>query len=111
MAVLVVCTDLVFRSKIREAGQAQEILFAKNFREALEKAEEKAVRMVIVDLCCVNDEFKSFIQNMKSKGENRVIVFGSHVDKEGFQRAEDAGADEIIARSMFVKHLPSLLSN
>ncbi len=40
----------------------------------------------------------------------RVIAFGPHVDRSGLRRAQQAGADEVLARSAFFAKLGDLLS-
>ena len=39
----------------------------------------------------------------------RVIAFGPHVDRSGLLRAQQAGADEVLARSAFFAKLGDLL--
>ncbi|MGF1595619.1 MAG: hypothetical protein ACFCVK_01605 [Acidimicrobiales bacterium] len=40
----------------------------------------------------------------------RVVGFGSHVDEERQRSALDAGWDEVLARSVFFRRLPDLLT-
>ncbi|MEN0019388.1 MAG: hypothetical protein AAF747_00735 [Planctomycetota bacterium] len=39
----------------------------------------------------------------------RVMAFGPHVAVELFQQARDAGANDVLARGAFDRHLPDLL--
>ena len=41
----------------------------------------------------------------------RILAFGPHVQKELFQLARDAGADEVLARGVFDRNLPEILVN
>ncbi len=41
---------------------------------------------------------------------SRIVAFGSHVRKDLLDAARVAGADEVLARSAFVKRLPELLT-
>ncbi len=39
----------------------------------------------------------------------RIVAFGPHVEREALQAARDAGADEVMTRGAFSRHLPDVL--
>jgi CheY-like chemotaxis protein len=41
----------------------------------------------------------------------RIIAFGPHVERDLFQQARDAGADEVLARGMLDRHMDEILTN
>lgn len=110
--VLGVVEDLLFVVKIQDAAKRTglEAQFVKNEPDALAAVVEPPL-LVIIDLNANSVDPVDLIQKIKS-GERRkvpVIAFVSHVQGELKQRAHDAGADMVMARSAFSTNLPQIL--
>jgi hypothetical protein len=63
-----------------------------------------------VDLNCASCDPISLINNLKH-GKTRIPVIGfvSHVEVELKKKAQEAGADMVMARSAFSTNLPQIL--
>lgn len=63
------------------------------------------------------DEALAMIARLRSPGPDgaqrhiRILAFGPHVLKDLFQKARDAGADEVLPRGAFDHSLPEILLN
>jgi CheY-like chemotaxis protein len=108
--VLGVLDDLLFTVKIADAAKRAglQTQFVKTETDALAAAGEKPL-LVIVDLNANSVEPISLITKLKGLGKISVIAFVSHVQGELKQRAHDAGADMVMARSAFSTNLPQIL--
>jgi DNA-binding NarL/FixJ family response regulator len=110
-AVLALCADLIFASKIRGAAQAAgiEARIAKNADDLVTRAIDPDVGLVLIDL-----DARTGVDAVAKLKENSsvhvpVICFVSHVHEAAIAAARAAGADRIMARSAFVRELPTLL--
>lgn len=104
--ILAFVSDLIFRSRIREAAEAAgaEVQFVRNIPEGV------APKLILFDLNFKSSDIIELIRSAKSSlPEVPRICFGSHVETELFAAAEAAGASEVYARSQFVQELPELL--
>lgn len=108
--VLAVIEDLLFTVKISDAAKRNglQVQFSKNEAEALTAAAEKPM-LVIVDLNINSVDPVALIPRIKEHGRIPIIAFVSHVQGELKQRAHDAGADMVMARSAFSTNLPQIL--
>lgn len=110
--VLVVVEDLLFIVKIADAAKRSglEAQFVKNEPDALAAIVELPL-LVIVDLNANSVDPIDLITKLKVGDRRRlpVIAFVSHVQGELKQRAHDAGADMVMARSAFSTNLPQIL--
>lgn len=72
------------------------------------------VRAILIDLEAP-ERGLALIARLRGPGSGerergvRIVAFGPHVAKELFQRARDAGADEVLARGAFDRNLPDVL--
>lgn len=108
--ILFIVSDLIFRSRIREA--ITDPVFVKSSADAQEKLNQNDVKTVLLDLNLKNEDFVEIIKLLKSTYSNlQVICFGSHMNIEAIQQAKEAGADEVMANSAFVKWLELNRSN
>lgn len=111
--VLVVVEDLLFVVKIADAAKRSglDAQFVKTEQDALASAAAEPPLLVIVDLNANSVDPIDLITKLKN-GERKkmpVIAFVSHVQGELKQRAHDAGADMVMARSAFSTNLPQIL--
>jgi DNA-binding NarL/FixJ family response regulator len=112
--VLIVCTDLIFSTKITGTAKAVGKAFgsARNLerlQHLLDDAPDGA--LVIVDLNAQGVDPLAAIALVKSAPRRlRVVAFLSHVQAELAAAARQAGADEVLARSAFSERLPAILT-
>jgi len=110
--VLALVGDLIFESKIRGAarGSLATVHAVRTRGDLLASAGRLAPRLVLVDLnvlpACTAD---SIAELRHAAGGARIIGFASHVDTELMDRAEAAGADEVMPRSRFEAEIVELL--
>jgi len=112
--ILAVVNDLLFTVKISDAAKRNgfEAVFLKSEKEVLEHAQAEKPLMVIVDLNANSVKPVELIERLKSHEELKrvtIISFVSHVQGELKQRAHDAGANMVLARSAFSTNLPQIL--
>jgi CheY-like chemotaxis protein len=112
--VLALVADLIFGSKIRGAARATGVALelVRGGAELLEAAARLRPRLVIVDLEApgVDANVISGLKGTALTGSIPVVAFGSHVHADVLSAARAAGADRVLARSAFVKELPSLFA-
>src|SRR3982751_793741 len=110
--VLVVVEDLLFVVKINDAARRSglEPQVVKTEQDALVAAADNPL-LVIIDLNANSVEPIALITQLKSGEQKKlpIIAFVSHVQGELKQRAHDAGADMVMARSAFSTNLPQIL--
>lgn len=75
------------------------------FVEDPEQAAALGPELVIVDLDRCDD-----VTGFRIEGAT-VVGFGPHADTALHQRATEAGYDEVLARSVFFRRLPELLTD
>jgi DNA-binding NarL/FixJ family response regulator len=113
--IVALAADLLFASRIRAAARAAGV-DAVLFRSAealLEAALARAPRRVLIDLDARGVDAPALIRALKADartGASEVVGFVSHVNEAAIAAARDAGADRVLARSAFVRLLPSLLT-
>lgn len=108
MKVLAVCKDMIFRSKMREAGGTTPPQFVKTIPEAEAFFAENTAEVCVFDLDCISEDLHSFISSLPSSV--RTIAFGSHIETEKLAAAAKAGVKEVVPRSKFVAILPTLFT-
>ena len=108
--VLGVLDDLLFTVKIADAAKRNglQTQFVKSEVDALAAAAEGPM-LIILDLNANSVEPIALITKLKEQGKVPVIAFVSHVQGELKQRAHEAGADMVMARSAFSTNLPQIL--
>ena len=110
--VLAVVDDLLFTVKILDAAKRAglEAEFLKSEEDLLEKAKEKPL-LIILDLNANSVNALKLISTLK-RGELKnisLIGFLSHVQGELKQKAQEAGANMVMARSAFSQNLQQIL--
>ena len=108
--VLAVIEDLLFTVKIADAAKrnGMQAQFVKTEEDALAAAAEKPM-LIILDLNAGSVDPISLIPKLKGLGRIPVLAFVSHVQGELKQKAHEAGADMVMARSAFSTNLPQIL--
>jgi CheY-like chemotaxis protein len=111
--VAAVAADLMFGSKIRGTAQqvGADVQFARNPEMLRELARD--ADLVLLDLDTRWLDAPALIRELKAAAATQgvpVVAFVSHVRTDAMEAARDAGADRVLARSAFVKHLPALLA-
>ena len=111
--IVIVCTDLIFSTKITATAKA----LAKPFSVARTEARLAELLaagdtpLVIVDMSVTALDPVAAIRAAKQKPATRVVAFLSHVEVETAAAARAAGADEVMARSAFTARLPEIVEN
>ena len=108
--VLGVLDDLLFTVKIADAAKRNglQTQFVKSEADALAAAADRPM-LVILDLNANSVDPIALIPKLKELGKIPVIAFVSHVQGELKQKAHEAGADMVMARSAFSTNLPQIL--
>ena len=111
--ILAVMSDLFFSVKINDAAKklGMSAEFVKDKTLALEKAKSKPP-LIILDLNCDAADPLDLIAGIKADPETAgiaMIGFVSHVQAELKQKAQAAGCDTVVARSVFAQNLAAIL--
>jgi CheY-like chemotaxis protein len=115
--VLVIVDDLFFLSKIQATlshlGLTTQTLTQ---RTALQEYVRTATLplLIVVDLTLRVDDAVSLIGTLRatdSAAPVSILAFGAHVAVETRQQALQAGADRVVAKSEFSRHLPDLIQS
>jgi CheY-like chemotaxis protein len=112
--VLAVVEDLLFTVKINEAAKRAglDVQFVKSEPDVVQKAKDDKPLLVIMDLNCSCVDPIRLITELKSSPETKpisLIGFLSHVQGELKQKAQEAGANIVMARSAFSQNLQQIL--
>jgi CheY-like chemotaxis protein len=112
-AVVAAVGDLIFGARIR--GAAEQAGVRVHFSRTLDdlRAVSGSARLVLVDLDARwldGPVAIAALRPAEGGGPTRIIAFVSHVRTDAIAAARAAGADRVLARSAFVKELPSLLA-
>jgi CheY-like chemotaxis protein len=112
--ILAVLSDLVFAVKIHDAAKrlGLGVVLAKTEDEAIARAKQNP-SLVIVDLNIAGLNSIELIKKLKASESTRdfsVVGFVSHVQTDLRKQAQEAGCDEVVARSVFSQNLPAILS-
>jgi CheY-like chemotaxis protein len=104
--------DLLFLSRIREAGRAAgiEVRAVRSTRDTLAAAGQGG-RLVLVDADSERLPWREAVAALRAEpalAALPVIAFVSHVRAELAEAARAAGASRVLARSAFVEELPEL---
>lgn len=111
--ILAVVDDLFFSVKISDAAKRTglQVEFVKSEKDAVEKAKERPL-LIIMDLNINALSPLKLIAKLKGNSQLKgvsLIGFLSHVQGELKQKAQEAGADMVMARSAFSQNLQQIL--
>ena len=106
--------DLMFLSRIREAGRAAgvDVKTARKADELVAAARDGA-SLVLVDADSERLPWQEAVIALRAVPELAslpVVAFLSHVHVDHAEAARAAGASRVLARSAFVKELPQLVA-
>jgi CheY-like chemotaxis protein len=112
--VVAVVDDMFFASKIRAVAESLNVgvRFARSAAEALEAAQAEEPSLILADLHARRCDPFALAEQLKADEKTRAVPllgFFSHVQTELRLRAEQAGYDRVMPRSMFSKRLPEIL--
>jgi DNA-binding response OmpR family regulator len=111
--VVILCTDLIFSTKIAGTGKAIGVACVvardnEKLRALLDTASPDP--LVIVDLNVSGVDPMAAIALARAHPlAPRIVAYVSHVQVDLAMAAREAGADQILARSAFVERLPVML--
>jgi PleD family two-component response regulator len=111
--ILAVLEDLFFTVKIHDVAKRAglEVEFLKSEQDVLDKAKQKPL-LILLDLNAHSIHPVNLISKLKDNPDTKpisIISYVSHVQGELKQKAHDAGADMVLARSAFSQNLPIIL--
>ncbi len=111
--VLAIVEDLLFIVKITDAAKRTglEVEVVKSEKDAFDKAKERPL-LIIMDLNCNCVQPLRLISKLKGNQDTKsisLIGFLSHVQGELKQKAQEAGANMVMARSAFSQNLQQIL--
>ena len=113
--VLVVVSDLLFRSKIDEV--ARRLGLELRVARSLEQLERHLARgepaVTLVDLEAETLDSSAAIRRIREApwgAATRIVGFAGHTNVSAIQAGRAAGAGVVLARSAFTAQLPELLS-
>jgi len=112
--VLALVDDLLFLSRIREAGRAAgiEVRAVRGAPDLLGAARQDG-RLVLVDADSERLPWEAAVAALRAEPMTAalpVIAFVSHVRADRAEAARAAGASRVLARSAFVNQLPELVA-
>jgi PleD family two-component response regulator len=112
--ILAVVDDLLFTVKINDAAKrlGLDVEFLKSERDVLDKAAHEKPLLIILDLNNNSVEPLDLISKLKAHGDLKkisLIGYLSHVQGELKQKAHEAGANIVMARSAFSQNLQQIL--
>jgi PleD family two-component response regulator len=112
--ILAVVDDLLFTVKISDAAKRAglDAEFVKSEKDVMEKASLEKPLLIILDLNNNSVQPLELIAKLKGDGDLRhisLIGYLSHVQGELKQKAQEAGANIVMARSAFSQNLPQIL--
>lgn len=110
--VALVCTDLMFTSKVTGVGKelGRQVRVYPNAKSAA-GAVSPDLKLALLDLSNPKNTTAEDIRAWKAAipPEAVMIAYGSHVDVAALQTAKEAGCDMVLPRSAFVQRLSRLL--
>ena len=112
--ILAVVDDLLFTVKINDAAKRAglNVEFVKSEHDVIEKVNQEKPLLIILDLNNTSVEPLRLISKLKSDGDLKqisLIGYLSHVQGELKQKAQEAGANIVMARSAFSQNLQQIL--
>ena len=112
--ILAVVDDLLFTVKINDAAKRAglNVEFVKSEHDVIEKVNQEKPLLIILDLNNTSVEPLRLISKLKSDGDLKqisLIGYLSHVQGELKQKAQEAGANIVMARSTFSQNLQQIL--
>lgn len=112
--ILAAVDDIFFAAKIRGTAESLGVTaaFPRDARAFEEAVQADAPALVIVDLQTRKHDPFALVERLKSDERLRgvpVVGFFSHVETELQRRAQEAGFDHVMPRSLFTRQLPDIV--
>jgi CheY-like chemotaxis protein len=106
--------DLFFAARIRGTAEqaGAEASFPKSADALLTSAREEPPALFVFDLQAQNFDVCELARTLKADERLRgvpLVGFFSHVETELQRRAQEAGFDAVMPRSLFTRRLPEIL--
>lgn len=113
--VLAVVDDMIFASKIRAVAQALDVnvRFPRSKESAITDVKGMTPEVIIVDLHTQRIDPLELARELKadaSTGKSALLGFYSHVETQLRNDALEAGFDQVVPRSVFVRDLEKILT-
>ena len=111
--LVILIDDLIFETMIRGAARTSgwRIECAATTARLTKAVSEHSAPLAIVDLNIAPADPVAAIASLRSLNPPpRILAFVSHVDRDLADRAQRAGADQVLPRSRFTTELPQLLA-
>lgn len=111
--ILALITDLFFSVRVETGlgARGYDVIIADDTDLHDRLTSESPPALVIVDIGGFGLDWEAAIQSVRTHLPSvPILAFGSHVDLDARQRALDAGATKVVAKSRFVEALPELVS-
>jgi CheY-like chemotaxis protein len=105
----------LFASRIRSTGEAVgvETILVRSADALVAAAAEQQPARIFLDLDARAVDPPTLIRRLKATDRTadiELIAFVSHVREDAIAAARAAGADQVLARSAFVRQLPTLIA-
>jgi CheY-like chemotaxis protein len=117
--MIVYCSrDLIFATKIASTAEAlglaarparDEAALEKRLNQVDDGRLNEPVTGVLIDLELGQAALSMVDQVKQYAADLPVVCFGSHVAAEALRQARERGADQVLPRSAFSMHLPTIL--
>lgn len=113
--VLLVISDLLFRSRIDDAARRANVPLrvAKSMEQLERHLSKEAPALAIVDLESDTIDTAAAIRRLRAMpgGDSlRIVAYAGHTNLDAIKGGRDAGAGVVLARSGFIAQLPTLLA-
>ena len=114
--VVLLCTDLMFDSRICGAAQQAGLTIESvaGVAAAVELAARGGCRVVVADLTVPGLSMETLVSQLNEEcvgGRPEVIAFGPHVQTGRLEAAREAGCDQVLTRGQFDARLKELLQS
>lgn len=113
--VLLVISDLLFRSRIDDAARRANVPLrvAKSMEQLERHLSKEMPALAIVDLESDTIDTAAAMRRLRASpgGESlRIVAYAGHTNLDAIKAGREAGAGVVLARSGFIAQLPSLLA-
>ena len=108
-AILVIVTDLMFQSRLREhvAAMGSEVVVGDTLAVVREALTERTA-LAVLDLHVDGVDWREAVELAKGAGVP-VLAFGRHTEGQLLRAAREAGCERVVPRSTLVAELPQLI--
>ena len=114
--VLLVISDLLFRSRVDDAARHANVPLrvAKSMEQLERHLGKETPALAIVDLESDTIDTAAAIRRLRAVpgGESlRIVAYAGHTNLDAIKAGREAGAGVVLARSGFIAQLPALLAH